>query len=95
MFHSRIHSIRIPYVVIDDKSQIVQEIQYIDSSNVVNECFERILDTYAIYKDKMDVNLPLVVTPFQESLFQQATIYHICNEPFKQGQTKVRDHCHR
>lgn len=89
MFYSRIH------VVIDDKSQIVQEIQYTDSSNVVNECFERILDTYAIYKDKMDVNLPLVVTPFQESLFQQATICHICNKPFKQGQTKVRDHCHR
>lgn len=34
------------------------------------------------------------VTPFQESLFQKATICHIWNEPFKQGQIKVKDHCH-
>lgn len=40
------------YVAIDDKSQIVEEIQYTDSSNVVNKFFERVFDTCAIYKVK-------------------------------------------
>lgn len=42
----------------------------------------------------MNANIPLEITPFQESLFRKATICHIWNEPFKQGGIKVRDHCH-
>lgn len=37
------------YVPTDDNSQMVPEIQYTDDCNVVNEFFERVLDTFTIY----------------------------------------------
>lgn len=34
------------------------------------------------------------LTDLEKTVFEYATICHICENPFKIDETKVRDHCH-
>ena len=58
----------------------------------MDDFFRELFKIYDDLKNKMSINIPMLITPEQEQQYQNTNICHICNKEiyFK----KVRDHDH-
>ena len=78
----------------DDK--YTKDVQFYRGENAVYKFMERMLEEVRYCKSviKYKFNKPLKMTSVDELKFRKADKCHICNVVYKEGDIRVRDHCH-
>ena len=80
-------------VILDSENEV-----YYEKNVCGNDCVDRLIDCFVEVSDhlsKLNENpIPLTMTRYDEKLFQESTVCHICETDFFASDLKVRDHCH-